>query len=54
MEAHREVLDWSCPECEQMLLVASYPTAEQMKTAARSGSKAAIEDCRMYGVKFEE
>src|SRR5204863_2296544 len=40
-ETHRELFDVSCPHCDTMLLIVSYPTIEETKAAAAAGNSAA-------------
>jgi hypothetical protein len=46
MELFDELFDVSCPKCDQMLLVVSYPTLEQTRAAAAAGNPAAEEERR--------
>ncbi len=41
-EHHRELFDVSCPSCDKMLLVVSYPTIEETKRAAGKGNETAL------------
>jgi hypothetical protein len=43
-EFHRELFDVSCPNCEQMLLIVSYPTRGETEEAAKGGNKKALEE----------
>lgn len=38
-ECWNDLFDASCPRCDAMLLVVSYPTLEEMERAARRGNK---------------
>ena len=40
-EAHRELLDVTCPQCDRMLLIVPFPTAEETRAAAAAGNRAA-------------
>jgi hypothetical protein len=40
-ELHAELLDVRCPDCDQMLLIVPYPTAEETRAAAAAGNEAA-------------
>ena len=42
-ELHEELFDLSCPRCEKMLLIVSYPTLEQTREAAERGNAEALE-----------
>jgi hypothetical protein len=41
-ELHRELFDVSCPSCDKMLLVVSFPTSEETRQAAAAGNPEAI------------
>ncbi len=43
-ELYRELFDVSCPECEQMLLIVSYPTMGETEEAAKRGNTKALEE----------
>lgn len=38
MELHEEVTDYSCPSCENTLLIVSHPDMEQVRQAAADGN----------------
>lgn len=40
-EAHTELFDVSCPRCDKMLLIVSYPTIDETTQAAAAGNEAA-------------
>lgn len=40
-EAHRDLLDASCPQCDTMLAIVSYPLEEETREAAREGNREA-------------
>jgi hypothetical protein len=54
MDMHEQLLDYCCPVCDQMLLIVPYPTTAQTRAAAEAGNQEAIENCRVYGIKFAE
>lgn len=43
-ELYRELFDVSCPKCEQMLLVVSYPTMVETEEAAKKGDRKALRE----------
>ncbi len=43
-ELYRELFDVSCPKCEQMLLIVSYPTTADTEEAAKKGNKKALKE----------
>lgn len=43
-EYHRELFGFSCPSCEQALLIVPYPTFEEMKAESASGNERARRD----------
>jgi hypothetical protein len=43
-EMHQELFDVSCPRCDQMLLVVSFPTIEETRQAAAAGHPGAIDE----------
>lgn len=43
-ESYSELFDVSCPNCEQMLLIVSYPTTGETEEAAKGGNKEALEE----------
>jgi hypothetical protein len=51
-EYYRELFDVSCPRCDKMLLIISYPTIEETKAAAAAGNPRALE--AMHGVERRE
>jgi hypothetical protein len=40
-EQYRDLLDGSCPQCGKMLIVVSFPTAEEIRKAAAAGNEEA-------------
>jgi len=42
-EQYRDLFDGSCPECEKMLIVVSFPTAEEIRKAAADGNEEALQ-----------
>jgi hypothetical protein len=40
-EQYRDLFDGSCPQCEKMLMIVSYPTAEEIRKAAADGNEKA-------------
>ena len=52
-EYYRDLFDVSCPSCDKMLLIVSYPTVEETKAAAAAGNPKAIADLP-YVEKLEE
>ena len=43
-EHHAELFDVSCPACDTMLLIVSYPTIAETKAEAARGNPRAFED----------
>ena len=43
LEPHREQSEYSCPQCECLLLVVSHPELAQVQAAAAAGHAEAIE-----------
>lgn len=43
MELYEELADYSCPDCDRMLLVVGHPTLEEIVRAAGRGVEEAIE-----------
>jgi len=43
-EYHQELFDTSCPRCDRMLLIISYPTDYEVRAAAAAGNLQAVED----------
>lgn len=41
MELHDEVTDYACPQCENLLLIVSHPSLEQVRDAAGAGNEEA-------------
>ena len=41
MELHDDVTDYACPQCANLLLIASHPSLEQVRQAAASGNEEA-------------
>ncbi len=41
-EMHSELMDLSCPECDQMLLIVPYPTVAEVEQAAAAGDPEAM------------
>lgn len=48
MEMHAELADYSCPRCETMVLIVSYPTLEETRIAAAAGNAEAIAELRRF------
>ena len=42
-EQYRDLFDGSCPQCEKMLIVVSFPTAEEIRKAAADGNEGALQ-----------
>lgn len=45
-ELFNEVMDFSCPSCDKMILIVSYPTLDEIEEAAASGNAEAIAQLR--------
>ena len=45
-EWYSELMDFSCPSCDKMILIVSYPTVEGTEEAAASGNPEAIKQLR--------
>lgn len=43
-ESFQDLFDISCPKCDTMLLIVSYPMIEQVRAAAEQGDKRALAD----------
>lgn len=43
LEPHREQSEYSCPQCECLLLVVAHPDLAQVQTAAAAGHPEAVE-----------
>lgn len=41
MELHDDVTDYACPRCENLLLIVSHPSLEQVRNAASAGNEEA-------------
>lgn len=42
LEMHRDLTDGSCPHCDKMLIIVSYPTSEEIREAAAAGNEDAV------------
>lgn len=42
-DSYREVMDYSCPACDTMLVIVSHPTIDEIREAARNGCHEATE-----------
>ena len=40
-EMYRELMDFSCPSCDTMLLIVPYPTIDEMRRYAAAGNEKA-------------
>ncbi len=49
---YAELTDFSCPSCDKMILIVSYPTLHEIKQAALSGNAEAIKELRIHGIPF--
>jgi len=47
---YAELTDFSCPSCDKMILIVSYPTLHEIKQAALSGNAEAIKELRIHGI----
>lgn len=45
-EPFSELMDFSCPSCDKMILIVSYPTLEEIEQAAAYGNTEAIAQLR--------
>jgi predicted RNA-binding Zn-ribbon protein involved in translation (DUF1610 family) len=55
-ESHKELMDFSCPQCDKMILIVSYPTLGEISRAAQSGNTEAQSELvriRQHGKKRE-
>lgn len=43
MELHNDVTDYACPACENMLLIVTHPSLEQVHAAAAAGNAEALQ-----------
>jgi predicted RNA-binding Zn-ribbon protein involved in translation (DUF1610 family) len=48
MEAHAELADYSCPRCDKIVVIVSYPTIEETRTAAAAGNAEAAAELRRF------
>ena len=46
MELYAELADYSCTECDDMILIVSFPTMEETRTAAAAGNEKAAATLR--------
>lgn len=44
IEGFRELVDGSCPQCDRMLMIRSFPTIDEMRRAASRGDRRAAEE----------
>ncbi len=47
-EIHREVIDYSCPSCDTMLVIQGYPSIDEVREAAARGDEEAIRNLPSY------
>ena len=44
VEGYNELVDGSCPLCDQMLMIRGFPTLDEVRVAAARGDSGAISD----------
>ena len=52
MELHEEVTDYTCPACENTLLIVSHPDLEQVRQAAADGNQEARQQLALVEEAF--
>jgi len=51
VEGYNELVDGSCPLCDQMLMIRSFPTLDEVRVAAARGDSGAISDLQHFEAK---